>query len=475
MRFAEYGRYDAIGLAELIARKEISALDAVDEAIARAEELNPRLNAIVFKDYERARDAAKKNPGGALAGVPMFLKDMRAHCIGMVTRSGSRFTSDQPSTFDSTLVKRYKDAGLVPLGKTNVPEFGIMPVTESRLWGTAENPWKTGITAGGSSGGSAVAVAARIVPVAHATDGGGSIRIPASCCSLVGLKVSRGRITQGPDAADATSGLSVDNCVSRTVRDTALMLDLTSAPDYGDPYFALQPDGPYLEGIKTRPRRLKIAVALKSPEGSAFDSQVLEAMKNTVKLLEQLGHRVEEANPAIDHATTRVAFMTLWATNGAYAIETLARALGRTPCLDYLEPITFALYERGKTLFGYQQIWAVQMLHRAAREAAKFHEAYDLWLTPTLAQLPFPHGMIDREESDVHKAFAPVMYHVPFTSLQNATGQPAINLPLAMSKEGLPIGVQFVARAGDEMTLLKLAAEIEDAAPWIGRAPKLED
>jgi amidase len=475
MRFAEYGRYDAIGLAELIRNKDITALEAVDEAIARAEEANPKLNAIVFKAYDRARDAAKTNPQGPLGGVPMFLKDMRAYCEGMVTRAGSRFTSDQPSTFDSTIVKRHKQAGLIPLGKTNVPEFGIMPCTESRLWGTAENPWKKGFTAGGSSGGSASAVAARIVPVAHATDGGGSIRIPASCCGLVGLKVSRGRITQGPDAADAMSGLSVDNAVSRTVRDTALMLDLTAAPDYGDPYFALQAQGSYLEGIKTPPRKLKIAVALQSPDGSALDPEVLAAIRNAVKLLEDFGHIVEDAMPEIDHITTRIAFMTLWGSNGAYTIETLSRALNRTPSLDYLEPITFSLYERGKTVLGYQHIWAVQMLHRAARDAAKFHETYDLWLTPTLAQLPFKHGAIDRNESNPEKAFVPVMHHVPFTSLQNATGQPAISLPLAMSTEGLPIGVQFVARAGDEMTLLKLAAQIETAAPWIDRAPNLEN
>jgi len=475
MRFAEYGRYDAIGLAELITNKDITALEAVDEAIARAEELNPKLNAIVFKAYDRARDAAKANPQGPLGGVPMFLKDMRGYCEGMVTRSGSRFTSDEPSTFDSTLVKRHKEAGLIPLGKTNVPEFGLMPATESKLWGTAENPWKRGFTAGGSSGGSASVVAARIVPVAHATDAGGSIRIPASCCGLVGLKVSRGRITQGPDMADALSGLSVDNCVSRTVRDTALMLDLTSAPDYGDPYFALPAQGAYLEGIKSPPRKLKIGVAFKSPDGAAFDPQVLAAVKNTAKLLEDMGHTVEEASPEFDYAMTRLAFTTMWGTHGAYAIEMLARTLNRTPSLEYLEPITLALYERGKTVLGYQHIWAEQTLHRAARDAAKFHETYDLWLTPTLAQLPFRHGAIDRDESNAEKAFAPVMYHVPFTSLQNATGQPAINLPLAMSAEGLPIGVQFVARAGDEMTLLKLSRQIETAAPWIDRAPNLEN
>ncbi len=473
MRFAEYGRTDAVGLAELIRKKDITPLEAVDEAIARAEELNPKLNCIVFKAYERARDAAKAGPKGPLAGVPMLLKDMRADCEGMVTRSGSRFTLDVPAEKDCTLVARYKEAGLIPLGKTNVPEFGLIPTTESILWGAAQNPWKHGMTTGGSSGGSAAAVIAGIVPVAHATDGGGSIRIPASCCGLVGLKVSRGRVTQGPDAADSLSGLSVDNMVSRSVRDTAAVLDMTCAHDYGDPYFAITPEGSYLEGIKTKPKRLRIAIALKSPDGSAFDPQVLAAIKNAAKILEDLGHIVEEATPEADFVTVRFAFMLLWGTNGAYAIETLSRSMNRVPSLDYLEPITFSLYERGKAVAGYYHIWAVQMLHRAARVVAKFHETYDVWMTPTMAQLPFAHGIIDRNDADVERAFNPVLHHVPFTSLQNATGQPAINLPLGMSAEGLPIGVQFVARSGDEMTLLKLAAEIEEAAPWANRRPEI--
>ena len=475
MGFAEYDRYDAIGLADLIRTKKITALEALDEAIARTEKLNPKLNAVVFKAYDLARDAAKANPQGALGGVPMLLKDMRAHCKGMVTRSGSRFTPDTPSEFDSTLVTRYKEAGLVPFGKTNAPEFGLIPTTESKLWGPAHNPWKLGYTTGGSSGGSAAAVIAGIVPIAHATDGGGSIRIPASCCGLVGLKVSRGRITQGPDAADSLSGLSVDNLVSRTVRDTAAVLDLTSAPDYGDPYFALQPNESYLEGIKQKPKRLKIAIALTAPDGPPFDAQIIAAMKNTAKLLEGLGHIVEEAMPEFDFMMTKLAFMTLWGTNGAYAIETLMRLTGKTPSLDNLEGLTFALYERGKSITGMQHIWALQTLHRAARAAAQFHETYDVWLTPTLAQLPFAHGSIDRDETNVERAFIPIMNHVPFTSLQNATGQPAINLPLHMSEEGLPIGLQFVGRSGDEMTLLKLAAEIEEAAPWIDRRPNMEN
>src|ERR1700744_335265 len=249
MAFAEYDCHDGLGLAALVKKGSVTVLEVVDEAIARAERLNPKLNAIVFKDYERARDAAKAmTPHGIFAGVPTLLKDMRAAATGMPTRSGSRMMPAIPSDHDSTLVARYRANGLIPLGKTNVPEFGIVPTTESLLYGAAHNPWNLDYTPGGSSGGSAAAVAAGIVPIAHSTDGGGSIRIPASNCGLVGLKVSRGRITQGPDASDSTSGLSVDNVVTKSVRDTAAALDMTCGVDYGDPYFAIPPEGSYLEG-----------------------------------------------------------------------------------------------------------------------------------------------------------------------------------------------------------------------------------
>ncbi|HWA31498.1 MAG TPA: amidase family protein, partial [Rhizomicrobium sp.] len=295
MSFAEYEKYDGLGLAALVKEKKITAAELADEAIARAERLNPRLNAIIFKAFDAARDAAKKGAvDGPFSGVPMLLKDMRAGAVGMPTRNGSRFVPPVPADHDATLVTRYRAAGLIPLGKTNVPEFGILPVSESKLYGAARNPWNLDHTPGGSSGGSAASVAAGIVPLAHSTDGGGSIRIPASCCGLVGLKVSRGRITQGPDNADSTAGLSVDNCVTRSVRDTAAMLDLSCPPDFSDPYFAPAPQGSYLEGIKSEPKRLRIAVSTKNYRGAPFHADVGEAIQKTVKLCEQLGHTVEE-------------------------------------------------------------------------------------------------------------------------------------------------------------------------------------
>ncbi len=467
MSFVEFNSYDALGLAALIAKKKVSAREAVEEAIARAERMNPKLNAIVFTDYDRARDAAKgKLPKGPFTGVPMVLKDMRAGALGMPTRSGSRFMPPILADHDSMVVTQHRAAGLIPLAKTNVPEFGILPTTEGVLYGPARNPWNLAHTPGGSSGGSAACVAAGIVPIAHATDGGGSIRIPASNCGLVGLKVSRGRISQGPDAVDSTSGLSVDNVVTRSVRDTAVALDMTCGVNYGDPYFALPPEGSYLDGIKRKPKRMRIAVSFKSFAGKAMHPDVTAALKRAAKLCEELGHVVEEKTPAIDQSAMTAAFMTLWATNTASGIAQLVQLTNRQPSTDVIEGLTLGLYEIGKSITAIQHIQAQQALFRVGRVMATFHETYDAWLTPTLATPPLKLGIVDVMEQDVQKAFAPILDYVPFTATQNATGQPAINVPLHWNKDNLPIGVQFVARSGGEMLLLKLAAELEKAAPW---------
>jgi amidase len=475
MAFAEYGNYDGLGLAELVREKKISPIELVDEAITRAEALNPALNAIVFKAFDQAREAAKAGvPDGPFAGVPTLLKDMRAGAKGMPTRNGSRMSPAKPADHDSTLVARYREAGLVPLGKTNVPEFGIVPTTESKLYGPAHNPWNLEHSTGGSSGGSAAAVAARIVPIAHATDGGGSIRIPASCCGLVGLKVSRGRITQGPDAADSTSGLSVDHVVTRSVRDCAAALDLSCVPDPGDPYFAPGPHGSYLAAIAEPPKRLKIAVSFKGPTGVAHHPEVTRALETTAKLAEDLGHRIEEVLPPLDHEQMTPAFLTLWSGNTALAVETLARMTGTKASLNVLEGLTFGLYWAGSQILAVDHMIAQQTLNRAARAMAQFHMQYDVWLNATLGTPPNKLGVLDIDEQNALRAMTPLMNYVPYTSWQNATGQPAINLPLHWSMGGLPLGVQFVGRTGDEMTLLKLAAEFEQALPWSARSPNLD-
>jgi len=470
MSFREYHEFDALGLAQAIARKKVSAREVMDEAIARAETLNPKLNAIIFKAYDEARSAARKRTQkGPFAGVPMLLKDMRANVKGWPNRSGSRYVPATPSEYESTLVTRCKEAGLIPFGKTNVPEFGILPTTECKLYGPAHNPWNRAHSPGGSSGGSAAAVAAGIVPIAHATDGGGSIRIPASACGLVGLKVSRGRITQGPGAADATGGLSVDGFVTRSVRDTAAALDATCAPDPGDPYFALPSEGSYLEGIKRKPKRLRIAVSTQMLNGTPHDPEVTAAVRKTAKLCAGLGHRVEEADPTIDAGALVNAFSTVWCANVAFTLDTLAAQTGIKPSLEVVEGLTIGLYELGKRTGAAEFIAARQVMTAAGRKFAAWHEKYDVWLTATLGRPPMKLGTIDIDETNVLKGFAPNFGYVPFTSMQNCAGTPGINLPLNWSKDGLPLGVQFTARSGDEMTLLKLAAELEKAAPWADR------
>jgi amidase len=474
MAFAEYEKHDALGLAELVKAKKVTALELVDEAIARTEKLNPKLNAIIFKAFDQARDAAKSaKPEGVFAGVPTLLKDMRGGAKGMPTRMGSRFMPAIPADHDATLTARFKAAGLIPLGKTNVPEFGILPTTESKLYGPAHNPYDLTRSTGGSSGGSAASVAARVVPIAHATDGGGSIRIPASANGLVGLKVSRGRITQGPDASDSMSGLSVDHVVSRTVRDCAAALDIGCPPDYGDPYFALAPEGSYLEGHARKPKRLKIAVTFQMLNGHAHHADVLEAVKKTAKLCESLGHTVEEATPPLNSEETTPAFLTLWSSNTALGVDRLSKMLNKPVSTDVVEGLTLSLYEEGMKISAVQHMNAQQTLFRGGRIMAKFHEDYDIWLNATLGAPPLKLGTIDIDERNIAKAFAPIMDYVPFTSIQNATGQPAINLPLQWNADGLPIGVQFVARTGAEMLLLQLAAELEAAQPWISHKPNL--
>jgi len=474
MAFSEYGNYDALGLAKLVAARKISPRDVIDEAIARAERLNPKLNAIVFQAFDRARDAARgKLPKGPFAGVPTLLKDMRAGAIGMPTRSGSRFSPDTPADHDATLVARYRAAGLVLLGKTNVPEFGIVATTEPKLYGACRNPWNTDYSVGGSSGGSACSVAAGIVPIAHATDGGGSIRIPAACCGLVGLKVSRGRTTVGPDVGDSLAGFSVDHVVTRSVRDSALALDVGCPVDFGDPYFALPPSGSYLEGIKRKPKRLRIAVTTTRLDGSPVHADCAAAVKKAAKLCESLGHHVEEKTPPVDNASLIQFFLTIWAVGTAAGVAAITLFTGRTPSLENLEGLTWGLYEKGRATSAAQYVIALQMLYRIGRMMARFHETYDVWLTPTLGMPPVKNGTFDLDTTDMDKGFGPMTDYVAYTAIQNATGQPAINLPLHWNKEGLPVGVQFVGRAGDEMTLLKLAAELEKAQPWAHRYPKL--
>lgn len=474
MAIADYAKYDGLGLAGLVARKKVKPIELLDEAIARTERLNPKLNAVIYKDYDNARARAKGELRGPFAGVPFLLKDIFALTTTMPTRQASKFMPAIPWMHNSVLVDRFLAAGLVPFGKTNVPEFGLVATTESKLYGPAHNPWNLAHSTGGSSGGSAAAVAAGIIPLAHANDGGGSIRIPASACGLVGLKPTRGRMTNAPDFGDVIDGLAIDLVVSKTVRDTAAALDATAGPVMGDPYWAPPQPASYLEAMKRKPKKLRIGFAAKKLDGTAFHPDCTAAVKHAAKICSDLGHDVEEASPSLDQELLIPAFMALWGASLANGIDTIAMLTGQTPTEKDFEGTTWGLYEQGKQISASQYIGAKAMLQMAGRQTARFHETYDLWLTPTLGKPPVTLGTFDMDERDVTKSFGAQIDYVPFTAMQNATGQPAINLPLYWNKENLPIGVQFVGRFGDEETLLKLAASIEKAAPWAARYAKVE-
>jgi len=467
MSVREYANYDGLGLAALVAKGEVKPSELVDEAIARAEALNPKLNAIVFKDYDRARALAHSGvPKGAFTGVPFLLKDIFALAEGVPTRQASRFMPAIPSDHDSLLTKRFKAAGLIALGKTNVPEFGLVPTTESRLYGPTRNPWNLAHSPGGSSGGSAAAVAAGIVPLAHANDGGGSIRIPASCCGLVGLKPSRGRISFAPDMGEVVDGLATDLVVSRSVRDTAAILDAVGGSIQGDPYWSPPAPESYLAAIAQKPKKLRIAFSLRKLDDKALHPDCVAAVRHAAKLCEGLGHSVEEATPHLDQEMLIPAFMALWGANLAAGIDMISRATGEQPVEQLFEGLTWGMYLAGKSVSASDYLLAKAAMNTASREAARFHETHDVWASATLGLPPVPLGTFDMNEKDPIKSFAPLIDYVPFTAMQNVTGQPAINLPLYWNAQDLPIGVQFVGRLGDEETLLRLAAQLEQAAPW---------
>ncbi len=470
MSFAEYSNYDGLGLAELVKKKQVKPAELVEAAIGRIERHNPQINAVVFKAYDEARARAKTKLSGVFAGVPTLLKDILAAKKGWPTRSGARFVPGAPSPFDATLVARFEEAGLIPLGKTNVPEFGLVPFTEPKLYGPARNPWKLDHSTGGSSGGSAAAVAAGIVPLAHANDGGGSIRIPASCCGLVGLKPTRGRNPLGPMFGDIFGGLVAEHVVSRSVRDTAAALDATAGPEIGDPYAAPAAPGSYLAATKKKPKKLRIAFATNRLDSEAYDPECKAATEAAAKLCAKLGHRVEEGMPNVS-SDIGANFASIWASGLTTIIDFVAKAANKTPVRDEFEGFTWSLYQFGKTITAaqYQLCWA--NLQGLSRQVAAWQQPYDAWITPVLATPPMKIGTLNLEETDLMKIWGSIASYVPFTALQNITGQPAISLPLAFSKSGLPIGVQFVGRFGEEHVLLQLAAQIEKAERWNEKRP----
>lgn len=472
MPILDYASYDATGLAELVRSRAVTPLELVDTAIGLIEKHNPALNAVIWTMFDRARDIAQGPlPQGCFAGVPFLLKDSLGDLAGAPTRHGSALVPATPHTRNATLTDRYLAAGLVPLGKTNVPELTLMPVTESRLYGPARNPWDIARTPGGSSGGSAAAVAAGIVPMAHANDGGGSIRGPASCCGLVGLKPTRARTSIGPDLGEGWGGLEVEHIVSRSVRDTAAMLDATAGAAPGDPYWAPPQPASYLAEMAKPTQALRIAIVRARPDGSAPHADCLAAVDHAAALCQSLGHHVDLVDPPAWWAASSDAFTVLYATSQVSLIDGICAATGAVPSPNQLEGYTLAVYEMGKSFTAAQYQASLNAMHQFGGAAAQFHQHYDMLLTPTLGTPPLPIGTIDIESTDLMASIAIMLEFLPFTIMANLTGQPAISLPLHWNADGLPIGVQFAGRFGDEAGLLALAAQLEAASPWSHRRP----
>lgn len=469
----ELGWLDATAQADLVRRGEVRPAELVEAAIARIERLNPKLNAVVTPMYDEARAAAAGPlPAGPFTGVPFLLKDLLVECAGVRLTEGSAFVDGRylPGT-DSELARRLKRAGLIVVGKTNTPEFGILPTTEPRLFGPTRNPWDLGRTPGGSSGGSAAAVAAGMVPMAHANDGGGSIRIPAACCGLFGLKPTRGRNPLGPHYGDLFGGLVVEHAVTRSVRDSAALLDATSGPDPGDPYPAPPQARPYRDEVATPPGRLRIALTTTAATGVPVHADCVAAAEAAARLCGELGHEVVPAAPDLDGNALSQDFITLWSSGVAWTIDDWARRTGQTPRAEQFEPLTWGLYEMGCRRTASAYLLAVQDLQRAARQLARFFAAHDVWLTPTLGEPPVPLGSFDPAPDNPMQGLFRSAQFVPFTPIANVTGQPAMSVPLFWNAENLPIGVHFVGRFGDEARLFRLAGQLELARPWASRRP----
>lgn len=469
MRFEDYRKYDAVGLAELVRRREVSRGELLDTAAARMAEVNPKVNAVVLDLTEQARQEPERD--GPLAGVPYLVKDLGAAVAGTPTGSGSRMFANGPARAeDSALVRAYREAGLVIFGKTNTPEFGLLPVTESELSGPARNPWDLSRTAGGSSGGASAAVAAGIVPAAHASDGGGSIRIPAAACGLFGMKPSRGRVSSAP-VGEGWAGASTAHAITRSVRDSAALLDATCRPQTGDPYFLSPPERPFVEAVAREPGRLRIAVfdGALTP-GQTLDPECQAAVRDAARLCEQLGHHVEEASLPGDHAAMQAAAAKVIAVSVAALMDSEAERRGRAVADGDVEAATLGNYRRGQKISGPEHLRAVQTLHAFGRDAAALFERFDVFLCSTLGRPAIPVGWIFEQPDEVMDRLFSFM---PNTQAFNNTGQPAMTVPLAWSAAGLPIGVQFVAGVGEEAVLFQLAGQLERARPWFDRIAPL--
>jgi amidase len=476
----ELTHLDATAQADLVRTGEAKPAELVEAAIDRIEKLNPKLNAVIIPLYEKARAAAAHElPDGPFRGVPFLLKDLDVYSANDPFYGGTRFLKERGWTpdHDSYLVEKFRQAGLVTLGKTNTPEFGLNITTEPESYGPSRNPWNPEHSTGGSSGGSAAAVAAGMVPVAHASDGGGSIRIPASECGLVGLKPSRGRISLGPDYGEYWAGFVTSLVVSRSVRDTATMLDAVAGFMPGDPYTAPPPPAPYQTQLNRPPGRLRIGVLTRLPGGVAeLHPDCRAAVEATAKLLESLGHDVETAHPAaLDEVEATTAhFSTVVGTWVAASLAYWERKTGHVVGADDVEPGTWMFAEMGRAVTAAHYVETVQWVEAYTRRMASWWAGgFDLLVTPTLGQPPPKLGEYVPPRDDPAAGLQKALGFVPFTPPFNITGQPALSLPLHWNEGGLPIGVQFVSAYGTEDLLVRVAAQLEQAQPWAARRPPL--
>jgi amidase len=475
----DFAHLDATAQAELVRRGTVSPRELVDAAIARIETLNPKLNAVIHPLFERARrQAASDLPAGPFRGVPFLVKDFLCYEAGQPMHMGARPLRDAGfvAPGDTYLVGKFRAAGFVILGRTNTPELGTLPTTEPEAYGASRNPWDPGRSTGGSSGGSAAAVAARMVAAAHGNDGGGSIRIPASACGLVGLKPSRGRTSLGPDTGDIMGGMVAEGVVTRTVRDTAAILDAIAGYMPGDPYTAPPPARPYRDELDVRPHALRIGVLGRAPcEAFTLHPEAVTAVEDAGRLLESLGHAVEAAHPgALDEPEAGQHFSLMYATSLCRAVELLALLSGRTIGPDDVDPLNWALAELGRACTASQYLAAIDFLQGYTRRMAGWWTGgFDLLLTPTLPEPPPPLGTFTPARENPVVAGMRASQYASFTSPFNLTGQPAVSLPLHWTADGLPVGVQLVAAYGREDLLVRVAAQLEAARPWSARRPTI--
>jgi amidase len=471
---ANYGDYDALGLAELVRKRDVKSSELMEDALSAIEQLNPELNCVVGDLSAQAKSALDAGlPSGPFTGVPFLIKEIGVQAAGSPFRMGSKLCDGFVPQADTELMRRFRLSGLLTIGTTPTPEFGFNPTCESALHGPTHNPWDVTRSPGGSSGGAAASVAARILPMAHANDGGGSIRIPASACGLVGLKPTRGRVPAGPVSGEPLSGLAIELCVSRSVRDSAALLDAVAGADVGAPNVIAAPARPFLDESALPPGRLKIAWSAKAINGAPVDPEVVAGLDKCVSLLESLGHELVEDAPVIDWPSYFDALVAIWSANLAWAIDLMGTIMNRVPGPDNLQHVTEAIYRHGLGISATEFLAAQATFNQANRAASVPFETYDVLLSPTLALPPIKLGTLDQNAEGVDSAewTRRVFEWCAFTPLFNSTGHPAVSLPLHWTEGGLPVGMQFAGRMNDEATLIRLAAQLEEAQPWAARRP----